>query len=367
MAAIFSWNDSFLTHIDSIDSQHRRLVMLINELGEMLMSADDLDPERFIDVRDQLFDYIHIHFADEEQIMSSACVDPRHAERHLAAHRSFIADALKVDNFSDNLTSEEARELVDYLINWLAYHILDMDQEMTRQVHAIQGGFTPNEAYQQEVTSKHDQAGPLLAAMKGLFYTVSERNRELRVLNQELELRIEQRTRELEQANRQLQLIATQDDLTRLPNRRYAMLSLNQLWQEKIRYHEPLAILLVDADRFKEVNDQFGHAQGDALLKELGTRLHHTIRASDIVCRLGGDEFLVICPRTGAAGARTLAGKLLASSTPFCMADGTPCWSGSISIGIAEASSAINSPEELLQAADQAMYQAKRQGGSQTA
>ena len=365
MAAIFSWNDSFLTHIDSIDSQHRRLVMLINELGEMLMSADELDPERFIDVRDQLFDYIHIHFADEEQIMSSVGVDPRHIERHLAAHRAFIADALKVGNFSGNLSNEEARELVDYLINWLAYHILDMDQEMARQVHAIQGGLTPNDAYLQEVTSKHDQAGPLLAAMKGLFYTVSERNRELRVLNQELELRIEERTRELEQANRQLQQIATQDDLTHLPNRRYAMLSLNQLWQEKSRYHEPLAILLVDADRFKEVNDRFGHAQGDLLLKELASRLHLTIRASDIVCRLGGDEFLVICPRTGAAGARTLANKLIASSVPFCTTDGTFCWSGAISIGVAEANPAIHSPEELLQAADQAMYQAKRQGGCQ--
>lgn len=364
MAPIFSWNDSFLTHIDSVDSQHKRLVMLINELGEMIMSAEELDPERFIDIRDQLFDYIHIHFADEEQIMTSVCVDPRHVDHHFAAHRGFIADALKVGNFSGSLTNEEARELVDYLINWLAYHILDMDQEMARQVHAIQGGLTPNEAYQQEVTSKHDQAGPLLNAMKGLFYTVSERNRELRLLNQELEQRIRQRTQELELANRQLQLISTQDDLTRLPNRRYAMLSLNQLWQEKNRYHEPLAILLVDADHFKEVNDQFGHAQGDLLLKELGTRLHHTIRASDIVCRLGGDEFLVICPRTGAAGARTLAGKLLASSTPFCMADGTPCWSGSISIGIAEANTNIHTPEELLQNADQAMYQAKRLGGS---
>lgn len=367
MTSVFNWNDSFLTHIDSIDSQHRRLVMLINELSEMLMSADELDPAHFIDVRDQLFDYIHIHFADEEQIMSSADVDHRHVEHHLAAHRGFIADALKIGNFSDNLTSEEARELVDYLINWLAYHILDMDQEMTRQVHAILGGFTPNEAYQQEVTSKHDQAGPLLAAMKGLFYTVSERNRELKVLNQELELRIEQRTRELEQANRQLQLIATQDDLTRLPNRRYAMLTLHQLWQEKSRYHEPLAILLVDADHFKEVNDRFGHAQGDLLLKELASRLHLAIRASDIVCRLGGDEFLIICPRTGAAGASTLAKKLVASSKPFCMADGTACWSGSISVGIAEVNTDINTPEELLEAADQAMYQAKRRGRARVA
>lgn len=367
MAPIFSWNDSFLTHIDSVDSQHRRLVMLINELGEMMMSAEELDPERFIDIRDQLFDYIHIHFADEEQIMASAGVDPRHVDRHLTAHRSFIADALKVGNFSGSLSNEEARELVDYLISWLAYHILDMDQEMARQVLAIESGLTADEAYQQEVSTRHDQAGPLLAALKQLFYTVSERNRELRQLNQQLEQRIRQRTRELELANRQLQLISTQDELTRLPNRRFAMLSLNQLWQEKSRYHEPLAILLVDADRFKEVNDRFGHAQGDALLQELATRLHHAIRASDIVCRLGGDEFLVICPRTGASGARTLANKLIASSAPFCMTDGSPCWPGNISIGIAEASAAINNPEELLQVADQAMYQAKRQGGARIA
>ena len=235
---------------------------------------------------------------------------------------------------------------------------------MARQVHAIASGVSPQEAYAQEFRSHRPRAEPLLAAMKGLFCMVSKQNRELRTLNQQLELRIQQRTHELEQANQQLQLLASQDELTRLPNRRFAMQSLHRLWHETHRYQEPLSILLVDADHFKAVNDNFGHAQGDALLRELAQRVQTVTRASDIVCRLGGDEFLIICPRTGFAGARILAEKILATSTPFADANGTLCWHGSLSIGIAEASATMRDPKALLFAADQAMYAAKRQGGA---
>ncbi|MGL4204822.1 MAG: diguanylate cyclase, partial [Aeromonadaceae bacterium] len=85
---------------------------------------------------------------------------------------------------------------------------------------------------------------------------------------------------------------------------------------------------------------------------------------SDIVCRLGGDEFLVISPRTHYAGAQELARKLIASSLPFHTPSGEACWSGAISVGIAEADSSMNDPEALLAAADRAMYIAKRKNGA---
>jgi len=245
----------------------------------------------------------------------------------------------------------------------LAYHILDMDQEMARQVHAIASGVSPQEAYAQEFRSHRPRAEPLLAAMKGLFCMVSKQNRELRTLNQQLELRIQQRTHELEQANQQLQLLASQDELTRLPNRRFAMQSLHRLWHETHRYQEPLSILLVDADHFKAVNDNFGHAQGDALLRELAQRVQTVTRASDIVCRLGGDEFLIICPRTSQSDATQLARKIDAARQPFFLGDGVMCWNGSISIGIAEKGAEMKTAEALLKLADRALYAAKRQTG----
>ncbi|MDH5512560.1 MAG: GGDEF domain-containing protein, partial [Gammaproteobacteria bacterium] len=128
-----------------------------------------------------------------------------------------------------------------------------------------------------------------------------------------------------------------------------------------------LSVLLLDADHFKQVNDRFGHAEGDALLRTLATRLRDAVRRSDIVCRLGGDEFLVICPHSSLPGAADVARKILAAKQPFCTADGVECWDGAISIGIAEATGAMTQPEDLLEAADQALYTAKRQGGARMA
>ena len=125
----------------------------------------------------------------------------------------------------------------------------------------------------------------------------------------------------------------------------------------------PLSVLLLDADHFKEVNDRFGHAEGDALLQELATRLRASVRKSDIVCRLGGDEFLVICPRTSQSEANLLARKIDTARQPFFLADGVMCWNGSISMGIAEKVAGMKAADELLKLADRALYAAKRQTG----
>ena len=364
MLSLFNWNEGFLTHIASVDEQHRQLVLLINDLSERLLSPTELNPEHFVPVRDRLFNYVGEHFADEEALMVDLKVDQRHCKPHVQAHRAFIEDALALGDIHDGLTAEKTRELVDYLINWLAYHILGMDQSMARQMHAIHAGASPSEAYDEEARLGRYSSEPLLAAMSGLFFMVSERNRELRTLNQELELRVKQRTQELEEVNRQLQSLSTQDDLTKLPNRRFAYLSLNQLWQERLRYPMPLAVLMIDADQFKAVNDNFGHATGDALICEIAQRIRSSVRASDIVCRLGGDEFLVICPRTDFPGAAELARKIVEVSQPFHTASGVECWSGAISIGIAEADASTSNPDELLAAADRAMYDIKRQKGA---
>ena len=72
MLSLFNWNEGFLTHISSVDEQHRKLVELINDLGEMIFSSDTLDPLQFIPVRDTLFNYVHQHFVDEESIMAAS-------------------------------------------------------------------------------------------------------------------------------------------------------------------------------------------------------------------------------------------------------------------------------------------------------
>lgn len=364
MISLFTWNESFLTNLPSVDEQHQRLVGLINNLGELVMSAEVIEPQAFVAMRDAILDYARVHFGDEESQMVNSRLDPRHLDLHLAEHRSFLNEALSLGELGDSVPLERARALVEYLVRWLAYHILGIDQSMARQVRAIQDGQSPVQAFENDARNQTSGTDPLLAAMTGLFYVVSERNRELRILNRELEQRVQQRTIDLENANHQLQLLSIQDDLTGLPNRRFANLSLKQLWLETKRYGGTLSVLMLDADHFKQVNDRFGHAEGDALLRTLATRLRDAVRASDIVCRYGGDEFLVICLHSSRHGAADVARKILSTKQSFCTADGVECWDGSISIGIAEAGDAMTQPEDLLQAADQALYTAKRQGGA---
>ena len=367
MTSLFTWNESFLTRLPSVDEQHYRLIGLINDLGELVMSPQEVDAQEFLAARDRLLDYTRVHFGHEESLMERSGLDPRHIERHRGEHRNFVAEAVALGGVANDVSADRMRALVELLVHWLAYHILDVDQSMARQVRAMQDGLTAAEAFERDVRSIHSDTGPLLAAMSGLFFTVSERNRELRALNRELEQRVRERTAELEQANRQLQMLSTHDDLTGLPNRRHALISLRQQWVERQRYGGSLAVLLLDADRFKQVNDRFGHAQGDALLRSLAQRLRDSVRTSDIVCRLGGDEFLVICPRSSRTGATDLARKIIAERQPFVTGDGVQCWDGGVSIGVAEAADAMNSPEDLLQAADKALYLAKRRGGARVA
>jgi hemerythrin len=364
MTSLFTWNETFLTRLPTVDEQHQRLVGMINDLGELVMSSVEVDARQFLAARDELLDYARVHFGDEEALMARSGLDARHIEHHRRDHRAFIAEAIALGDAADDISLDRVRKLVEYLVHWLAYHTLDVDPSMARQVRAIQDGLSAAEAFERDARSIYTGTEPLLAAMSGLFFAVSERNRELRALNRELEQRVRERTIELEQANRQLQLLSTHDDLTGLPNRRYALLSLGQQWMERRRFGGSLAVLLLDADHFKQVNDGFGHAQGDALLRSLAQRLRSSVRASDIVCRLGGDEFLVICPHGSRSGATEMARKFLAERQPFVTDDGVQCWDGGVSIGVAEAAESMDGPADLLRAADEALYAAKRLGGA---
>lgn len=364
MTSLFTWNDTFLTHLPSVDRQHERLVGLVNELAELVIAADGINPETYAALRAAVLDYARVHFDDEERLMRKSGVDRRHLELHFDQHRSFLEEALNLGEHGETVAPELAEKLVEYLVRWLDYHILGTDQSMARQMRWIQAGDTPSLAFEKDVQQRVSSTDPLLAAMSGLFFVVSERNRELRALNNELEQLVQERTLELEKANHQLQLLATQDELTGLPNRRFAILCLNQLWLEAQRYGQPLSLLMLDADHFKQVNDTYGHAAGDSLLQELAKRLRDCVRRSDIVCRLGGDEFLVICPQSPAAGAVEVACKILAMKRPFDTPEGDTCWDGGLSIGIATAADTMEQPDDLLRAADEALYDAKRKGGA---
>lgn len=179
-----------------------------------------------------------------------------------------------------------------------------------------------------------------------------------------LEQRVAERTRELEHANQQLENMAMQDVLTGLANRAGLNRHLQKALARAERNQQQLALLMIDLDNFKPVNDVFGHAFGDRVLQEVAHRLQAAARASDFVARLGGDEFIVVSEGLHPGNdAHAVAERVLDALTQPIMLDGQQIQIGA-SIGVSHATGPELLADELLRQADQAMYARKRQGRS---
>ncbi|HJP65189.1 MAG TPA: diguanylate cyclase [Actinomycetota bacterium] len=153
------------------------------------------------------------------------------------------------------------------------------------------------------------------------------------------------------------------DSLTGIWNRRYLELTLNEETQRGQRFGRPYSVLMLDIDRFKKVNDRFGHGRGDQVLGELTDRISGSVRAHiDTLARFGGEEFVVVLPETAREGAMAAAEKIrqLIRGTPFTRG-GDPI-KVTISIGVATFPDDGRQPQDLIRAADRALYEAKRGG-----
>jgi diguanylate cyclase (GGDEF)-like protein len=158
---------------------------------------------------------------------------------------------------------------------------------------------------------------------------------------------------------------ASEDTLTGLVNRRVFEDRLEHAFALAKRLDKPMALLYIDLDRFKPINDDFGHDTGDAVLKEVAARLRRAARDSDTVARLGGDEFaLLMASNDDRAGAEALASRIIVAICQPIFVGGRACHVR-VSIGIAVLPPPAAGKEALMKAADEAMYEAKKAGGSQ--
>jgi diguanylate cyclase (GGDEF)-like protein len=193
-----------------------------------------------------------------------------------------------------------------------------------------------------------------------------EINATLRQMNESLERRIGERTHELEMRRAQMEYQATHDALTGLPNRILLYDRLQQAILAARRTTKPLAVLMMDLDGFKVINDTMGHHYGDLLLEQIGPRLKTVLRESDTVARLGGDEFLVLLPLSDLTNTTQLARKILrVLEKPFVLEEMN--FRVGASIGIALFPAHGTDAETLIQRADEAMYAAKRSGSGYSA
>ncbi|OZG73215.1 hypothetical protein BTA51_12095 [Hahella sp. CCB-MM4] len=173
------------------------------------------------------------------------------------------------------------------------------------------------------------------------------------------------RLSDIKTLNQEIVANAYYDPLTELPNRILAIDRLKQLLAGAKRQNQTIAVLFLDFDNFKTINDNYGHANGDLLIKKVGERLSKKIRQEETVARLGGDEFVILLHSGDSTCAilPTVHRILESQSEPYTLANTEV--TVNFSIGIALYPKDAQSPEDLLKAADMAMYQSKKQGKSQ--
>jgi diguanylate cyclase (GGDEF)-like protein len=249
---------------------------------------------------------------------------------------------------------EVATEMVQ-LRSWLGIPLFDGD--VVRGVLAVQ-------SYSSEVRYSLRDQELLTFVSRHIDTALSRRSAAdaLHAANLELEARVQKRTRELDNANARLQHENSHDALTGLPNRSHLLQRLQSAWRDYRDDARPLAVMFIDLDRFKVVNDSLGHHFGDLLLVQAAARLRACLRENDLLARLGGDEFAVLSPGAPLEVQVGIAEHILAAfDLPFHIDDHVVF--SSCSIGIVGAESQFHQePADLLRDADTAMYRVKNGG-----
>lgn len=200
----------------------------------------------------------------------------------------------------------------------------------------------------------------LSQSMRSMTRSLLAHEHELAAMNQSLEAQVQQRTAALAAANRELELLATRDALTGVHNRRRFDARLDECFAAAHRTAQGFAVLLLDADHFKLVNDTYGHPTGDAVLQQMAHLLTEHTRAVDFVARYGGEEFVVLLPHTAdGEGALAAAEKI---RTAIAEARFPGPGRMTVSVGVSTWQAADGDAAVLVQRADAALYEAKAGG-----
>jgi diguanylate cyclase (GGDEF)-like protein len=214
--------------------------------------------------------------------------------------------------------------------------------------------------------SAHDEIGLLTRTFNKMTARLHRNRLELQQKHLELEAaqsRLHAQNQELRRVNQTLEQLSTTDELTKLPNHRFFQEQLSREVKRSERTGEPLALVLIDIDNFKRLNDRYGHLYGDAVLREVARVMSGVVRETDVLARYGGEEFALLAPQTALAGAVELAEKLrLAVAQAECAIEGEAGPAKlrvTVSIGV---SAFKGDRQELFSDADRALYRAKAGG-----
>ncbi|MEJ2361554.1 MAG: diguanylate cyclase [Gammaproteobacteria bacterium] len=170
-------------------------------------------------------------------------------------------------------------------------------------------------------------------------------------------------TQRYELENR-LRILSEQDELTGIYNRRKFIKELQHRFDELQRYHTATAVLMLDIDHFKAINDRLGHHTGDDVLIKVANRCKSLLRKTDVFARFGGEEFIFLLPQTQINDAVNFAKRISSEISTISIEENSPV---TVSIGVAEILESDKQPEEVIRRADKALYQAKHAGRNRIA
>ncbi len=261
-----------------------------------------------------------------------------------------LADAGKSELFRDD----------DYIKRRSTRSLLCLPVKRHNQLKAIL--YLENDLTTEAFTHQHLDLLRVLVGQAAIsienahFYTTLERRVEERTC--ELQAEIKERIRVQEE----LRVLATTDSLTGAANRRRFLELAEQEFKRSRRYPAPLSAMMLDADRFKSINDSHGHDVGDQVLKTLASAIAAELRSTEIFGRLGGEEFAVALPETPIEGAAVVAERILRSVSELEVAAGGARVSFTVSIGLAQVTAEDECFADALKRADLALYQAKAAG-----
>lgn len=232
-------------------------------------------------------------------------------------------------------------------LNNLTYHIYEIvEGKQMEQIH---------------VGSRTDEIGMLSKAFNVMISTIQRQIRELEAHRKILEQEVFERTKELEIANKKLDLISRTDELTSLPNRR----DMNETIANEIgrtqRSKKPFCFIFVDIDHFKAINDTYGHACGDIILKSVSQTIRGLLRKYDVFARYGGEEFLALLPETDLEGATAVAERFRRQIEMMTVHYADYTINITITLGVAQFDHRLGA-DRSIQLADKALYQGKESG-----
>jgi len=214
------------------------------------------------------------------------------------------------------------------------------------------------------ITANTDEASIQTAYEVGGIDYITKPVKSLELLARvKTQLNMQALLQELEESHESMKLLASQDHMTKLYNRRYFSDVSQKIAELSLRNNKHLSIVMLDIDNFKNINDTYGHHIGDEVIITLADTLKKYSRQSDIVCRFGGEEFLILLPETDLEGSYVIAEKIRSSvaKIAFSVAN-EETLSFTISAGVSEFTKEQTNLEECINNADEALYEAKESG-----